>query len=278
MTTELGRKESHIENIDKGDLSLLVMPNMLKEHTLRYRLMVEILNGLNGNNSEKPTIIDMASARGLGTEILSTELSGAKIVGLEINRQYIKRAVEKRKKSEIGPNYVQADVLHAPLSNNCADAIAMFEIIEHIPQKNQPELLKEAFRLVKQNGLVMVSIPLPYSFDQSGQRIGASSNPFHQYEPSTKELVDLAKGVGFEIVKRYGQSFASNRGIDLAQKLEKSLEKFHIPAWSLFGINLNFIRNPKPTTIDNNVEFTTKTPLTQIFIFKKPSTKTHQLE
>lgn len=254
----------HIENIDKGDLSLVIMPNMLKEHEKRYQLVAEILKKTD-NNGKPLTIIDLASARGLGTEILKAELPEAQIIGLEKNFQYIQKAAQKDPEKQF---YTQADVLHAPLQNECADAVAMFEILEHVPQDDQPKLLAEAFRLVKKGGLVVVSTPLPYSFNDQGERTGASSNPFHLYEPSPQELVNWAKETGFEVDEKYGQSFATQKGINIAQKLEEMFSKFGIPFRTLYGINLNFIRDPNPTKINDND--TEKLPLTQIFVLKKP--------
>ena len=268
MKGELGRggTETHIDNIDRGDLTLLIMPNMLEEHEERYELAVKILNKTD-NKSGKLTVIDMASARGLGTEILKAKLPNANVIGLEKGFEYIQKAQEKNPQNDL---YAQADVLQTPIASGCADAVTMFEILEHVPKDDQIKLLREAFRITKKGGTVIVSTPLPYSFNQKGERTGASSNPFHLYEPSSKELDGWAQEAGFEVIDRYGQSYATKKGVAIAQKLEEMFSKVGIPFRTLYGINLNFIRNPKPTKIekDNNLE--NRPPLTQIFVLKKP--------
>lgn len=138
MRRELGREKTHIENIAKGDPFLIFMPHMLDEHEQRYRLVAEILKetGVAG----KPTIVDLGSGRDLGANILAEEMGGAKVVGLEKDKQYIQRTMKNKQNAVL---HAQADSRQIPLANNCADAVAIIEMLEHVPKDDQPKLLKE---------------------------------------------------------------------------------------------------------------------------------------
>lgn len=265
-----------IENIAETDLVVrLFMPEMYKEHELRYELLAAYTSELL-NDGTKKVVVDMANGRGMGTRTFNKKIGDVTVIGLEKDMDYVKKAKEIDVKSKVEGqiNYVNADVLEVPLVDNCADLVSMFEILEHVPKAEQQNLLNEASRLVKDDGLVLVSVPYPYSYNEKGERMGPSSNANHLYESSFEEVELMSKEAGFEVVTRFGQSFATQNGIDIAKKWENTMKTLNvpIPAMTAFTIGLGSIRDPKPVELSEMNS--NKVPLTQIFVLKKSSPPT----
>jgi ubiquinone/menaquinone biosynthesis C-methylase UbiE len=159
-----------------------------REYGVRRRL--EALQSL--TSLEGKTVLDVGC--GFGAYGLAAEKYGAKMsVGVDINREYIE-------KSALG-FFVLADAHVLPFRDSCFDIVLMIEVLEHL--SHEIEALKEARRVLKKGGLLLVTVPNRfYPFETHGMRIGCVeiSNmfgigiPFLSWTPSfVRERVERAK-------------------------------------------------------------------------------------
>jgi ubiquinone/menaquinone biosynthesis C-methylase UbiE len=79
-------------------------------------------------------------------------------------------------------SFVRGDCQNLPFKNQAFDLLTSFEVIEHID--NQNSFLKEASRVLNQNGMLILSTPIRQDFD-------LSVTPHHKHEFTPKELEDL---------------------------------------------------------------------------------------
>jgi ubiquinone/menaquinone biosynthesis C-methylase UbiE len=137
------------------------------EHYIRYIFSEQFIKG--------KTVLDIACGSGYGSHYLVSK--GARwVFGVDISKNAIRYA--RRKYSHRNIEYLVGDCEAIPLSNNLVDVVIAFEIIEHV--KNYKKFLKEIKRVLKPNGLLVLSTP--------NKRVFPKGNPFHTREFSLAEL------------------------------------------------------------------------------------------
>ena len=253
-----------IENLDPEDKLLRLIPGIIKEHVIRYKYATDKI--LEISKEESPLIVDLASGRGYGSDILSQVFKKSTVIGLEIGKDYIKQAQDKYGQidKDNHPHFVSADVRQTPLQKETADAVTAFEIIEHLPEKDQPHFVQEIARILKPGGLAFISIPKRYSFKKNRHgkfiKTGVSSNPHHLFEPTIEELSQYVKNSGLNIIEKAGQAPVNKKILHLVDKISQLIPLKPFYAWSL-------PRDMKVKTMPD----TKKTPLTHIIIAQKPN-------
>ncbi|MFZ2545281.1 MAG: class I SAM-dependent methyltransferase [Candidatus Saccharimonadales bacterium] len=153
------------------------------EHVTRYLAAKPVV--------KDKIVLDIASGSGYGTKILS---EAAKYVyGVDVND----KAIIYSKENYAGKNieYRIGDGEKIPLDDNSIDVVVTFETIEHI--KNYKKFLSEVKRVLKNDGLLILSTPNDVEF--------AEGNHFHLHEFKYDELVNLAKKY-FKNIAPYFQS------------------------------------------------------------------------
>lgn len=168
--------ERMIPEIHKGNL-------IYAEHLTRYQSALELVK----NN----VVLDIASGSGYGTNLLASK---AKFVfGVDISKEAV--AYAKNNFSKKNTEFILGDGESIPLDENSVDIVVTFETIEHI--KDYKNFIKEINRVLKPNGLVVVSTPNDLAF--------VEGNQFHFHEFQEQELVGLLKE-SFSEIKKYYQS------------------------------------------------------------------------
>lgn len=145
------------------------------EHYQRYQAVVELV--------KKQTVLDAASGEGYGSELLARH---ARLVcGLEIDPQAVTLAQAKYQRPNL--HYTQGSVAALPFPDSTFDRVVSFETIEHIGADLQVAFLDEIKRVLKPDGLLVISTPdkLVYS-DQPRYR-----NEFHRKEFYRQEFYDF---------------------------------------------------------------------------------------
>jgi len=96
---------------------------------------------------------------GLGaTGAIYYALSGKPSVGTDISLEAIHFAcAEKQRLGFKYPNFLSSDIFHTPFSANLFDTIYLGQVLEHIPDEHRA--LREAKRILKPNGLLIISVP-----------------------------------------------------------------------------------------------------------------------
>jgi 2-polyprenyl-3-methyl-5-hydroxy-6-metoxy-1,4-benzoquinol methylase len=100
---------------------------------------------------------------GCGDSPLGRMLSRGKckVIGVDISTTMLSKAKKLAEHERLSNDFLAAAAENLPLRSNIADTVILAEIIEHIP--NPEQILKEAFRVLKQNGKVIISTPNKYT-------------------------------------------------------------------------------------------------------------------
>ncbi len=110
--------------------------------------LIESLLLLNPKKNEK--ILDVGCGR--GEMVFACKQKGAKAFGIDFSFNALKFGKKLGLK-----NLVQADAISLPFKNNSFDKIVFLEVIEHIPKELEHQLLSELNRVLKKNGLLVIT-------------------------------------------------------------------------------------------------------------------------
>jgi ubiquinone/menaquinone biosynthesis C-methylase UbiE len=145
------------------------------------------------------TVLDIACGTGYGSSILK-EQTASSVYGVDISLEAIEFAQEKYGRNHV--HFAIGDISTIPFVANSFDAIVCFETIEHMDNHNK--VLSELVRVLKPQGLLLISSP-NRRLTSPGKSIADSpDNPFHTIEYSVNEFTDLLSQY-FEIMDIYGQ-------------------------------------------------------------------------
>lgn len=150
----------------------------------------------------KPKDIILEAGCGFGQWVYRLNFLGYKIIGIDFAEKTIKKIKDKYPKL----NIKLADVRDIPLKKNSIDVYLSFGVIEHF-EEGPEEVLKEAHRVLKPNGLLFITIPylnLPRLL-RNFRNKPKTGEYFYQYLYSISELEKYIKDAGFEIrsTKKY---------------------------------------------------------------------------
>lgn len=161
------------------------------DHVARYEFASRYAKGRN--------ILDISCGTGYGPVIMC-DAGAKKVIGVDNSSEVIDFARCKYERS--GLEFKVGDVLNIDFPDSYFDAVVSFETIEHV--NNQEKALSEIQRVLKPNGLLIISSPnrkvtSPFkSIDEPPE------NPFHIVEHTMKEFIRLL-GNYFNVVEVYGQ-------------------------------------------------------------------------
>lgn len=104
-------------------------------------------------------------------------------------------------------NKVQANGSFLPFASETMGLVTLFEVIEHASPHDGELMLKEAKRVVKPDGQIIISTPNKGAY---GKRM---SSPDHIHEYTKDELVVLFSQIGLQIIHDYGQGFITETNL-----------------------------------------------------------------
>ena len=143
------------------------------EHEHRYAFAQALVVGL--------TVVDIGCGEGYGAARLGTV--AARVVGVDLDDESVTHA--ERTYGAGNVHFVVGDAARLPFGASSFDACIAFEVIEHVEEPAL--LLKEARRVLRPGGLVIVSTPnaaLAHDADPS-------VNPFHRRVLTVEEFGEL---------------------------------------------------------------------------------------
>lgn len=145
-------------------------------------------------DSRHKLILDGGCGNGLAQKFLSEpEL----YLGIDFNEAYLK-SLWRGKKS--APR-IESTVTHLPLKDNYFDVILNLNVIEHLPEKLQRQMLAELFRTLKANGHIIMITDNPETLLHA-ESFMSFKTPKHQHCLKYKELKALLSGCGFQHITR----------------------------------------------------------------------------
>ncbi len=157
------------------------------EHLHRYAFAAQFVKG--------KKVLDLACGEGYGSYKLAQEADC--VIGVDIDEQTIKHAQSRYQRK--GLHFIEGSITEVPIEGEQEfDVIVCVEAIEHI--KDHDKLLSEVKRLIKDNGVFIVSTPNKEVYtDEHGCK-----NPFHIEELYFNEFEHLLLE-HFKNVRFFGQ-------------------------------------------------------------------------
>jgi ubiquinone/menaquinone biosynthesis C-methylase UbiE len=169
-------------------LETFVISNVSFEHLHRYALAKSF--------AKNRIVLDIACGEGYGANLLAEEAKT--VIGIDKDESTIRAAKDKYSKTNL--RFETGLATKIPLPDAFFDIVISFETIEHIGEHD--EMLKEIKRVLKEDGLFIVSTPDKNYFTNSNPY----TNPFHVKELYEKEFDDLLRR-HFKNAKLFRQVF-----------------------------------------------------------------------
>ena len=107
--------------------------------------------------SEGSRILDLGCGHGRVTELLVEQVPSLDIVGVDLTRELLDRFIVRSGANESKIKLVCADITKLPLDDDGFDAVVSSRVFQYLPN---PLLgIREAVRVLKPGGVVVISIP-----------------------------------------------------------------------------------------------------------------------
>lgn len=156
-----------------------------------YRAMEEISLELINIYTKKKNLKILDAGCGTAGMTKKLEAFGGETIGIDINPKALALAKKKRIKT-----LIQADVCHLPFGDNEFDVVASFDVIYHRDVTNDEKAIKEMYRVLKPEGLLIVRVPAFEFLRGAHDQVVATR---HRYKAS--ELKEKMEKAGFQIIR-----------------------------------------------------------------------------
>ncbi len=179
------------------------------------------------------TFIDIGA--GLGESCVVAANNFAKTYAIDVSRQALTRIPN----SENDLHRIEADGMNLSLPNETADVVSLFSILEHA--NNPQKLLSETHRILKPNGILLLSTPNTNCLNRKVKFIALSllgrneksenitSRSDHFQEFSYVETIDMLEQSDFDVKSWHGYGLIFPPAWQLQQiRILKPLIKLHV--------------------------------------------------
>lgn len=123
--------------------------------------------------------------------------------------------------------YDLGDVLRLPYEDNSFDKIISLGVIEHF--RDNLIIMKEMYRVLKPNGIVVLMTPNRYSFGRIDRLVKEVMKTWkfgYQTEYTTQQLTQLSEKSGFKIVESFVSLRHSNPNDSMSFKIISRVDQF----------------------------------------------------
>lgn len=231
-------------------------PEIHYEHLHRYHFASQFVQG--------KKVLDLASGEGYGCAILAEQ--AAHVVGVELDEKTVRHAASSYPLPNI--EFIHGSITDVPIQGErIFDIITCFEAIEHIEE--QLKLISEAKRLLKDDGLFIISSPNRFLYsDKPGYE-----NLYHKRELYFDEFRNLLNK-RFTHVRFLGQKVLPVSAIwplgedkgDYKDFCIRKKEKGFVPVGSYAKLPLYFIAIASQAPLPDKAYFSTMTDVTEELI------------
>ena len=170
-------------------VSTLNEPEICYEHWHRYLYASYFV--------ENKIVLDIASGEGYGTFLLSSA-KARKVFGVDIASEAVQNARETYKNANL--EFINGSIASIPLASDSIDVLISFETIEHVDQANQQMFLNEIERVLKPDGILIISTPNKLTYSD----IPYYKNEFHIKEFYIDEFLNFLRPK-FKYIELLGQ-------------------------------------------------------------------------
>ncbi len=137
-------------------------------------------------------VLDIGTADGLMLSALKDHFPQSRCRGLEYAMDLLQANRDHRL------NMIRGDAGKLPFQENSFHLVTACAIIEHLPDAKA--FLKESLRVLKPNGLLVVTTPVPF-WEKMLTKAGHLDDDQHYRTYNLKELKELFTGNGFNVVQ-----------------------------------------------------------------------------
>lgn len=180
------------------------------EHYQRYLSIQKLVQG--------KVVLDAACGEGYGSNILAK--TAEKVVGLDISIDTVNAAKKKYANTE-NLLFKEGSIAKLPFDNNSIDIVVTFETIEHVSEEIQAEFLNEISRVLRNDGLLIMSTPNKEIYSDMYNY----KNEFHIKEFYKQEFIEFL-GKKFKNIKLFNQYFEVVSIIDTLENTDKKVNYF----------------------------------------------------
>jgi len=160
------------------------------EHQQRYQSVKNLVRG--------KVVLDAGSGEGYGAYSLAE--SAARVVGIDISREAVDNARATYQRQNLEYQVGSVDAL--PFEDASFDVVVSFEVIEHLEETVQAEFLREARRVLKKDGVLVISTPNKAVYSDSTHQ----HNRFHKKEFYIDEFESFLRQT-FPKISLFGQTW-----------------------------------------------------------------------
>lgn len=179
---------------------------ILAEQYMRNNTTESIQKYWNDHNPGIPiqTIMDMGSSTGISTKFIQRGFPEASILGVELSPFFLAVALYDSDMTDNSLRFIHANVENVRLADESFDVITCQFLFHEVPYWNQLEILKEAHRLLKMDGILVILDLNPYDL-----RRRLETSPFRKwaFESTEPHIFDYYQHNMKRTVQEYG--FAS---------------------------------------------------------------------
>ncbi len=147
-------KQSKVSELERLSPDTFSMSSV--EHLHRYALAADICGGKD--------VLDIASGEGYGSNLLAQ--AAKTVIGVDISTE----AIDQAKAKYVRPNlrFLRGAADAIPLDSSSIDVVVSFETLEH--HDKHEEMLSEIKRILRPNGLLIISTPDKRFYSDTGVR------------------------------------------------------------------------------------------------------------
>ncbi len=182
------------------------------EHLHRYSAILKLV--------KDKVVVDAACGEGYGSYILAE--TAKQVFGVDIDQAAILFAQGKYLSNNI--EYLNSSIQKLPFETNSIDVVVSFETIEHVDKKIQRNFLDEIKRILKKDGILIISTPDKASYSDKFN----FKNEYHIKEFYFTEFRSFLK-CWFNDIKIYNQGFEVLSLINAAEQTENTFTLLRQP-------------------------------------------------
>jgi len=160
----------------------------------RYLNTLEVLSG----NLRDKKVLDVGS--GVGVYTLHLLKEGADVLSLDISDSYLKKVDELCRLHNLTPKLIKGDVVNLDFEESSFDVVLLLDVLEHVVEYEI--VLKNINRVLKEEGILVMSFPSKYSYKETRDRIASKRTGIelaHVNFFALKDVKELLKEMNFKI-------------------------------------------------------------------------------
>ena len=218
--------------------------DLWNEHYARYAFATRF--------SKNALVLDAGCGTGYGSHALSGD--ARTVIGIDLSEEAIHYASDHY--PSVNQRWLAGSCTQLPFADTTFDTVVAFEVIEHL--QDWPKLLLEARRILKSDGVFVVSTPNKIVYSET--RGDAGPNPFHEHEFEYAEFraaltaffphVEIVFENHGTCVVFESESAGISAGAALEGRSEAQQATFYIAVCSQQPIDVpSFVYVPKPPNI-----------------------------